>query len=115
MPAVMSGQPSFQALLALGWSGRATVKPSGCGKFNAEPFPHADTWPYVRALVAAFGLDHCIRGSDWPHLKASQHIDYGPLLKLVEWLFPDPADRGRLLWETPRRLFGFGRHRYPLR
>lgn len=100
-------QPGFQALLALGRSGRASVKISGFGKFTAEPFPHADTWPYVRALVDAFSLDRCVWGSDWPYLRATQRIDYGPLVVLAERLFPDPAERRKLFWVTPRRLFDF--------
>ena len=101
-------QPGFEALLALGRSGRASVKLSGYCKFSRRPYPYSDTWPYIRALVDAFTLDACIWGSDWPFLRAPERIDYGPLLKLVESLFPDPADRSKLFWETPRRLFGFG-------
>jgi hypothetical protein len=40
-------------------------------------------------------------GSDWPFLRASERIDYGPLLRLVEVLLPTPADRRKLLWDTP--------------
>lgn len=41
-------------------------------------------------------------------LRAPERIDFGPLLTLVEQLVPRPADRRALLWDTPRRLFGFG-------
>jgi len=34
-------------------------------------------------------------------------IDYAPLLTLVERLIPDADERRRVLWDTPRRLFGF--------
>jgi predicted TIM-barrel fold metal-dependent hydrolase len=101
-------QPGFKALLALGRSGRASVKLSGYQKFSRQPHPHGDAWPYVRALVDAFTLDRCVWGSDWPFLKATERIDYGPLLKLAATLFPHPADRRKLFWDTPRRLFGFG-------
>ncbi len=101
-------QPGFQALLALARSGRAAVKISGFQKFSAEAAPHRDAEPFVRRLVDAFTLDACLWASDWPFLKATQRLDYGPLLKLVEHWFPDVADRRRLLWDTPRRLFGFG-------
>jgi predicted TIM-barrel fold metal-dependent hydrolase len=100
-------QPAFQAVLALARTGRAHVKLSGYVKFSHEPYPHRDTWPYVRALLDAFGADACLWGSDWPFLRAEQRVDYGPLLRLVEHLVPDPADRRKLLWETPRALFGF--------
>lgn len=99
--------PAFQALLELGRSRRAAVKLSGYAKFSRQPFPHQDAWPYVRALVDAFTLDACVWGSDWPFLRAPERIDYGTLLRLVERQFPDAADRRKLLWETPCRLFGF--------
>lgn len=87
---------------------RASVKLSGYGKFSRESHPFADTQPYVRALIDAFTLDACVWGSDWPYLKATERIDYGPLLKLVERLLPDANDRRKLFWDTPRKLFGFG-------
>jgi len=101
-------QPGFQALLALARTRRASVKLSGYGKFSRESHPFADTQPYVRALIEAFTLDACVWGSDWPYLKATERIDYGPLLKLVERLLPNANDRRKLFWDTPRKLFGFG-------
>jgi predicted TIM-barrel fold metal-dependent hydrolase len=101
-------QAGFQALLALARTRRAVIKLSGYGKFSREQHPFADTRPFVHALIDAFTLDACIWASDWPFLKASERLDYGPLLKLFESLLPDPNDRRKVLWETPRRLFGFG-------
>jgi predicted TIM-barrel fold metal-dependent hydrolase len=100
-------QAGFQALLALGRAGRAAVKLSGWYKFSGQPYPYPDAWPFIQALVDAFTLDACVWGSDWPFLRAPQRLDYGPLLPLVEMLFPVAADRHRLFWETPCRLFGF--------
>jgi len=109
IPSVAAGldQPGFRALLELGSSKRAFVKLSGLVKFSREPAPHRDAWPFVRALLEAFALDHCLWASDWPYLRAPTRVDYGVLLKLVSTLFPDAADRRRLLWDTPRRLLGF--------
>ena len=101
--------PAFQALLTLGRGGRASVKLSGYIKFSRESHPFADTWPFVRALVDAFTLDACMWGSDWPFLRAPERVDYGPLLMLVGQLFPNQADRRKLFWETPHRLFAFDR------
>ena len=107
-PAASLAQPGFQAVLALARSGRATVKLSGCQKFSALPFPFDDTRPFVAALLDAFTPDQCVWASDWPFLKATERLDIGPLLQLAaEWL-PDAADRRRVFWDTPRRLFGFG-------
>ena len=101
-------QPGFQALLDLAGTGRVFVKLSGQVKFARQPYPYADTWPYLRALIDTFGPDRCLWASDWPFLRAPERVDYGPLLRLVEHLLPDPADRRAVLWDTPRRLFGFG-------
>jgi len=83
------------------------VKLSGHVKFAATPHPYPDTRPYLEALVEAFTPDHCVWGSDWPFLRAPERVDYGPLLDLVAELLPDPVDRDRIFWQTPRRLFGF--------
>ena len=101
-------QPGFQALLKLARTQRVSVKLSGYSKFSARPYPFEDCWPFVHALVDAFTLDHCLWASDWPYLRAPQRQDYGPLVELVERLFPDPVDRHTLFWTTPRRMFGFG-------
>jgi predicted TIM-barrel fold metal-dependent hydrolase len=100
-------QPGFQALLRLASTGRAFVKLSGHIKFSREAYPHADTFPYVRALIDAFTLDACVWGSDWPFLRAPARVDYGLLLKLIEKLLPDVSERRKLFWDTPKRLFAF--------
>jgi len=102
------GQPGFRALLELGRTRRAFVKLSGLVKFSLEPPPHEDTWPFVTALFDAFTLDRCLWASDWPYLRAPARVDYGVLLKLALALLPDASDRRKLLWDTPRKLFGFG-------
>jgi predicted TIM-barrel fold metal-dependent hydrolase len=99
--------PGFGELLRLGRRGRAVVKLSGLVKFSRRPPPHEDAWPFVRALVDAFGPGRCVWGSDWPFLRAPVRIDYGPLLATLEELVPDPAARRQILWDTPRAEFAF--------
>ena len=101
------GQEGFQALLELGTTRRAFVKLSGFVKFSRRPALYDDAWPFVTALVDAFTLDHCLWASDWPYLRAPVRVDYGVLLHLALTLFPEGADRRKLLWDTPRELFGF--------
>lgn len=101
------GQPGFRALLELGTTRRAFVKLSGFVKFSREPALYDDTWPFVAALVEAFTLDHCLWASDWPYLRTPVRVDYGVLLHLALRLFPDTADRRKLLWDTPCELLGF--------
>ncbi len=100
-------QPGFAALLGLAKTGRVAVKLSGFHKFGSSAYPDASVLAYVRALIDAFGLDACVWGSDWPFLRVAERIDYGPLLQSIAELLPDPAERRRLWWDTPRRLFGF--------
>ncbi len=101
-------QPGFQALMRIARTGRVHVKLSGYIKFAETPYPFEDCWPFVRAIVEACTLDRCMWASDWPFLRAAERQDYGPLAELPELLFPDPAERRKLFWETPKRLFGFG-------
>jgi predicted TIM-barrel fold metal-dependent hydrolase len=108
-PGVDAGlhERGFQALLELGATRRAYVKLSGLVKFSREPAPHEDTRPFVEALVDAYTLDHCLWASDWPYLRAPSRVDYGVQLQYTQALFPDAGQRRKLLWETPRHLFGF--------
>src|SRR5947209_1211398 len=94
-------QPGFRALLELGRSGRANVKLSGVNKFSGDCYPYSDVHPFVDALIAAFTLDACMWGSDWPFLRAAERIDYGPLLLWIEALIQAETDRRQLLWDTP--------------
>jgi predicted TIM-barrel fold metal-dependent hydrolase len=100
-------QPGFRAVLELGTTRRAFIKLSGFVKFSREPAPYVDAWPFVQALVDAYTLDRCLWASDWPYLRAPARVDYGVLLHVLLALFPAAADRRKLLWETPRELFGF--------
>ncbi|HTC12474.1 MAG TPA: amidohydrolase family protein [Acetobacteraceae bacterium] len=97
----------FQALLALGREGRTWVKLSGYAKFSREPWPHRDTWPFVLALKAAFGVERCLWASDWPFIRAPERVDYGPLVRLVAMLFPARDERARVFWGNAAELFGF--------
>lgn len=107
VPAAGLGQAGFTALLALAGTGRACVKLSGFAKYSAGPHPHADVAPYVQALVEAYTPGALVWASDWPFLRAPARIDYGPLLALAARWLPDPAARHAVMWDTPRRLFGF--------
>ena len=101
------GQPGFRALLGLAATRRAYVKLSGVAKFSRETYPFADAKPYFDALLDAYTPDGCMWASDWPHLRAPGRMDYGVLLKHIEHVLPDSAQRRRVLWDTPNALFGF--------
>ncbi|PZW48611.1 putative TIM-barrel fold metal-dependent hydrolase [Humitalea rosea] len=98
-------QKGFQALLELGRSTDAVIKLSGVFRFSLTGSPYADTDAHVAALIEAFGIDRCIWGSDWPFLRAKARTDFGPLLAALHRVVPDAADRERVLWSNPARLF----------
>ena len=81
--------------------------------FRATPSSRASRIPTrtcgrSQALLDAFTTEGCVWASDWPFVKATERIDYGPLLKLFESLVPDPADRPEeVMWIRRRRWFGF--------
>ena len=54
------GQAGFRALLALAATGRVTVKLSGMIKCSRRGYPYPDAWPYVEALLEAFGVERCV-------------------------------------------------------
>ena len=106
-PAAGVDAPGFVELLRWGRRGSALVKLSGCVKVSRAPYPHADLSPYIDRLVEAFGHDHCVWGSDWPFLRMPERIDYGPLLTLLARQVSDEDSRRAILWDTPRREYGF--------
>jgi predicted TIM-barrel fold metal-dependent hydrolase len=100
-------QPGFRALLELGRAGNAVVKLSGPFRSSRAGWPYQDVEPFIAAALEAFTLERCVWGSDWPFVRTEERIDYGPELAcLARWL-PDEADRQKVLWDTPARLFGF--------
>ncbi|MGZ5829190.1 MAG: amidohydrolase family protein [Xanthobacteraceae bacterium] len=102
------GQPGFQALLELGRQSAVVKLSAG---FRASQFTqgegYSDLDPFADALLANFSIDRCVWGSDWPFLRARSRIDYGPQLNSLKRWIPDEADRKRILWDNPARIFGF--------
>jgi predicted TIM-barrel fold metal-dependent hydrolase len=100
-------QKGFRSLLTLSDRPDVFVKLSGPFRFSAESWPHADTFPFVAAIVGAYGPDRCVWGSDWPFVRMGHRMDYAPTLSVLErWGLTDET-RAAILWHTPARVFGF--------
>jgi len=99
-------QAGFRCALDFGEEGHA-IKLSGAFRFASGRAPYEGADPYVRAAIDAFTLDRCVWGSDWPFLRLPARTDYGPVLAMLTRWIPDAADRQRVLWHNPARLFGF--------
>jgi len=100
-------QPGFSDLLKLGREGNTHIKLSAFFRMSASGPPYADCTPFARALVEAFTIDRCLWGSDWPFIRVSRRVDYGPQLAFLETVVPSAEQREKILWDNPARLFGF--------
>jgi predicted TIM-barrel fold metal-dependent hydrolase len=100
-------QPGFAEMLEFGRSGNAVAKLSGPFRASKTGYPYKDVDRFVAAVIEAFTLDNCVWGSDWPFVRMDQRVDYGPPLTCLPRWVPSEADRQKVLWENPRRLFGF--------
>jgi predicted TIM-barrel fold metal-dependent hydrolase len=99
--------PGFEAVLALGRSGNAVVKLSAPFRIALQANGYAQLDAHAEALLQAFGIAHCVWGSDWPFLGIEHQPDYGTLRDpLCRWL-PDARQRAQVLWDNPARLFGW--------
>lgn len=107
IPARGVGQPGFAALLAMAAEGQAVVKLSGMAKVSTLPWPHPDLEVFVQALIDACTPERLVWASDWPFLRATSRIDYGPLLSWLERYFPDADARRAVRRDNPLRLFGY--------
>ena len=57
---------------------------------------------------AAFGIEGCIWGSDWPFINFPPGFRYDAALRALERWLPDRAQRTAVMGSNPARLFGFG-------
>jgi predicted TIM-barrel fold metal-dependent hydrolase len=102
-----TAQKGFREVLSLGKEGRAVVKLSGFYRVSRQQSGFTDLDPFVEKLIAAFGVDRCIWGSDWPFINTAVRPRYADLLApLTRWL-PDGADRAKVLAHNAARLFKF--------
>lgn len=98
--------PGFQGLLRLLREGRAYVKLSGVNRISAQPYPHEDVLPFVRALVAAHP-QRLLWGSDWPHPLVQPTPNDGDIANLITRWLPGQALRELVLVSNPAALYGF--------
>ncbi len=65
--------------------------------------------PAAAPLLAAFGPERLMWGSDWPHSNTDldRVTTYPKTLQLLEELVPDAATRQKVLVDTPTKLYGF--------
>lgn len=103
---LFSGMPD---LLALAAHPNVAVKVSGAPTLSRERYPFNDIWPNVHRILAAFGVERAMWGSDFTRV-AELH-DYQEALDFVrETSELSPADKEQLLVRTTREVFRWPTH-----
>jgi predicted TIM-barrel fold metal-dependent hydrolase len=95
--------PGFELLLEKASTGRVWVVLSGAYRVGPER-----ARPAAPLLLAAFGPDRLMWGSDWPHTDTDLNrvTTYPKTLEWFEEWVPDAATRHRILVDTPAKLYG---------
>lgn len=109
MPAADRGTeaPEFAAVRELGRApAEIYAKLSAPFRTEAGPPPWRAATACARALLAAFGPDRCLWGSDWPFINLLARPTYRNAVAWGTAVLGESADA--VLSRTPRRLFRFG-------
>ena len=96
----------WKALLSLAAFPRAYVKLSAAFRVSTEPFPHADARPAIRKLLAAFGKERLLWGTDFPWV-TQKDGGYGGAWSLVER--GDEAEGSDPLLTSDEKLWIYGK------
>jgi len=108
-PGLGVDQAGFQSVLALGREGRAAVKLSAPFRVASADSGFAELRPFAEALIASFGIENCIWGSDWPFVAVPGGFTYAAALSALDRWLASPEERIQVLVRNPIRLFGFGK------
>jgi len=106
-PGLGTNEIGFKTILAMADTGRAAVKLSGAFRESGQTYPFSDLDPFAEAILRAYTPQNCIWGSDWPFLNIDPKPVYRQTLACLQRWLPDEAERRKVLWDTPGRLFGF--------
>jgi 2-pyrone-4,6-dicarboxylate lactonase len=100
--------PGFQWFLERLQSGRYWCKLSGIDRNSRQGSPYEDTYPFMKALLAA-NPERLVWGTDWPHVgyEAEKVPAESVLVEALERCVPDAAVRRKILVSNPERLYGF--------
>ncbi len=97
----------LRALLAHAGTGRVWVKLSAPYRNWPDASSRASSREAARLLLAAYGADRLMWGSDWPHTEHRDRADHASSLAWLDAWLDDPADRRGVLSTTPLYLFQF--------
>ena len=100
------GDRGFEWLLAQAATGRLWVKLAAAYRsWSQEDGAQATT--AAHALLAHFGPERLVWGSDWPNTQHRDRAGFASAQQALDTWVPDPAARRRILVDTPAALFRF--------
>ncbi len=102
--------PGFRYLLSTARTGKVYVKLSGPYRLGPDGRGYQIADQAAPLLLGAFGPEHLVWGSDWPHTEFEKTAP-GPQqmrAELDKWV-PDAAQRRQILGATPAQLFKFAK------
>lgn len=96
----------LDGLLELARHQHVAVKLTAVPLLSREPYPHRDAWPHIHRVIAAFGPDRLMWGSDQT---VFEH-DYGETVDFIrETGELNEAEKAQILGGTLRRVWGWPR------
>lgn len=98
----------FEQLMSLSRFEQVHIMWAGFHAYSSEPYPYADSHPYLRRCLDSFGADRIMWSGDWARNRAARPFDYyATEVRLVqsELDFLTERDRRAVLGGTAKRLF----------
>jgi predicted TIM-barrel fold metal-dependent hydrolase len=94
----------LDGLLELAQYEQVAVKFTSIPLLSREPYPHADVWPHLHRVIAAFGPERLMWGSDQT---VFEH-DYGETVDVIRATDEiGPAEKELILGASLRRIWGW--------
>lgn len=103
-PADPLADPGFTYLLGLGKCKQIWVKISAPYRTQKEDMGLPFAKEAAPKLIRAFGAENILWGSDWPHTRFEQVIDYASMFASFTEYVPDADSRRIILEEAPKGL-----------
>jgi L-fuconolactonase len=103
-PAYPDPFAKLDGLLELAVFDQVAVKFTSIPLLSREPYPHADAWPHLHRVIAAFGPERLMWGSDQT---VFEH-DYGETVDVIRATDEiGPGDKELILGASLRRVWGW--------
>ena len=99
--------PGFRVLLETGAKKPVWAKISGFYRIGKGEDAKANALAAYPMLRDAFGLEHLVWGSDWPHTQFEKDVTYAEALQFLNVLVPSESERAQILGANAAKLFRF--------